>query len=282
MVVTGRRKGRQVCDSAGYDATGPTAGYDAKGIHFRSGCGYAYTLIQFSRYKPKGDNVRLIRRYLIAAVCLVGVSGTALAIAPDFMDKLADESRPMEDRIRDGARRPYQVMMLLGVEEGMTAIDIGAGGGWWTRVFSAAVGSDGTVYAQGMRGDSSSIEALGNVEVAAALADIGSGVADVAVTALNVHHMNAERAGPYFAGIFDVLKSGGKVAVIDHAGDASNDNSGLHRIPAASVRDWLEAAGFEVEESPILRSAADDRTLSASDPRLGRNADRFLFVATKP
>lgn len=216
-------------------------------------------------------------------MCFAGMSGTALAIAPDFMDKLTDESRPMEDRIRDGARRPYQVMMLLGVEEGMTAVDVGAGGGWWTWVFSAAVGSNGTVYAQGMRGDTSSIEALGNVEVAAELGDIGADAADVAVTALNIHHFNDDRAGPYFSALFDVLKPGGVAAIIDHVGDPSIDNSRLHRVPAASARAWIEAAGFEiVEESDILHQAADDHTMPATDARLGRNPDRFLFVVRKP
>ena len=101
------------------------------------------------------------RRILIATACLAWFSGTALAIAPDFMDKLGADSRPLEDRMRDGARRPYQVMMLLGVDEGMTVVDVGSGGGWYTRVLSAAVGPSGSVIAQGFRGDNASIEALG-------------------------------------------------------------------------------------------------------------------------
>lgn len=225
----------------------------------------------------------LIKRLLIATACVAGFSGTALAIAPDFMDKLAADSRPMEDKIRDGARRPYQVMMLLGVEEGMTAVDIGAGGGWWSWVFSAAVGPSGNVIAQGMRGDGAALEALGNVEIAAALGDIDANSVDVAVTALNVHHMNAERAGPYMSDIVRILKPGGVAAIIDHVGDATVDNSRLHRIPAADVRGWIEAAGLTiVEESNLLRTNADDHTMSATDPRLGRNPDRFLFVVRKP
>lgn len=224
-----------------------------------------------------------IKKCLVAAIGLAGISGTAMAIAPDFMEKLDAEARPMEDKIRDGARRPYQVMMLLGVEEGMTTVDIGAGGGWWTWVFSAAVGPDGTVYAQGMRGDSSAIEALGNVEVVGMLDEIGEGSVDAAVTALNIHHSNAERAEPYMAGIARILKPGGVAAIIDHVGDPAIDNSRLHRVPIDDARAWIESAGLEiVEESDILRQNADDHTLSATDPRLGRNPDRFLFVVRKP
>jgi predicted methyltransferase len=221
------------------------------------------------------------------------LSGTALALAPDFMDKLEADSRPMEDKVRDGARRPYQVMMLLGVEEGMTVVDVGAGGGWYTRVLSAAVGPSGTVLAQFgpralQRGGGEAQRALaaelGNVEpVFEDLPDMPANVADVAVTGLNIHHMNAERGVPYMEGIYRILKPGGVAAIIDHVGDPSMNNAQLHRIPVADARQWIEDAGFEiVEESDILHQAADDHTMSATDPRLGRNPDRFLIVVRKP
>jgi predicted methyltransferase len=95
--------------------------------------------------------------------------------------------------------------------------------------------------------------------------------------------MNDQRAGPYFAGIFEVLKPGGVAAIIDHVGDPAMNNAQLHRVPIASAKAWIEAAGFEiVEESDILRQNADDRTLSATDAKLGRNPDRFLFIVRKP
>lgn len=229
-----------------------------------------------------GKAVSSIRRILVAAVCLVGIAGTAWAIAPDFMDKLEAESRPAEDRMRDGARRPYQVMMLLGVEEGMTVVDVGAGGGWYTRVLSAAVGPSGTVLAQGLRGGG--LDGLGNVEVVeGGLDSIDANSVDVAVTGLNIHHMDAERGVPYMEGISRILKPGGVAAIIDHVGAPGMNNAQLHRLPIADARSWIEEAGFEiVEESDILRQAADDHTLSARDPRLGRNPDRFLFVVRKP
>src|SRR5688572_15155122 len=87
------------------------------------------------------------RAALIVAVCGLTANASA-AVAPGFMDKLTAESRPQEDRVRDGARRPYQVMQALGVDAGMTLLDIGAGGGWFTRVLSAATGSNGKVISQ--------------------------------------------------------------------------------------------------------------------------------------
>jgi predicted methyltransferase len=74
----------------------------------------------------------------------------------------ADEIDPMAVRIaerqkapdrhqwdfrRDAARKPYEVFRFLGLEEGMVALDIGAYAGYTTEMLSAAIGSDGKVYA---------------------------------------------------------------------------------------------------------------------------------------
>ncbi len=229
----------------------------------------------------------------IFAICFLGLTSSVFAVAPDFMEKLTAESRPAEDRARDGARRPHQVMQLLGVEAGMTAVDIGAGGGWYTRVLSAAVGPTGKVVGQfgprALQRENGQAQkdlaaALGNTE--AFFGDVSELTAnsfDVAVTALNMHHGNAERNVPYLRQILGVLKSGGVAAIIDHVGLAEIDNSRLHRMTVADARQWIRDAGFEiVEESDILRTAADDHTLAVNDPILGRNSDRFLFVVRKP
>jgi predicted methyltransferase len=213
--------------------------------------------------------------------------------APDFVGKLTAESRPLEDRVRDGARRPYQVVQLLGVDAGMTLLDVGAGGGWFTRVLSAATGPDGKVIAQfgarALQRENGQVQkdlaaSLGNTEAFFGnVAELPAGSVDAAVTALNMHHMNAERAGPYLKDIFNVLKPGGRAAIIDHVGLREIDNSQLHRIVPDDVRGWIEAAGFEiVANSDILRTTADDHTLSVDDPRLGRDVDQFLFIVEKP
>lgn len=233
-----------------------------------------------------------IRKAAVFA-CALAIATSTFAVAPGFMDKLTSESRPMEDRARDGSRRPYQVMQLLGVEAGMTALDVGAGGGWYTRVLSAAVGSSGEVVSQfgprALQNNNGQAQrdmaaSLGNTEAFFGnVDDLDANRFDVAVTALNMHHGNAERLVPYLEGILRVLKAGGRAAIIDHIGAPEMDNSGLHRMLISDAREWIEAAGFEiVEQSDILRTAADDHTMSAADPALGRNTDRFLFVVRKP
>ena len=235
--------------------------------------------------------IQLIRQLAVAA-CSIACVSSAFAVAPDFIEKLTADSRPAEDRARDGARRPAQVMDLLGVEAGMTAIDVGAGGGWYTRVLSAAVGDDGHVIAQfGPRalqrdngqGPRDLAASLGNTEASFEdLADIDAGIADVAVTALNMHHGNADRNVPYLREILRILKPGGRAAIIDHIGTPGMNNGELHRMLVDDAREWIEAAGFEIiAESDILRTTADDHTKPPFDPTLGRNSDRFLFIVRK-
>src|SRR5688500_17204779 len=205
-------------------------------------------------------------------------TGALAAPAADFMEKLTSEARPEADRARDGARRPYQVINLLGVSEGMTVIDIGAADGWFTRVLSAAVGPSGKVIMQeGPRalereqgaGPKATAAALGNVEVSFEdLGNVGTSVADVAVTALNLHHANDERGIAAMKDLFKVLKPGGVAAVIDHVATADSP-ANTHRILPATVKGWIEAAGLVVEqESDILRTTADDHMLPVFAPEL--------------
>jgi predicted methyltransferase len=233
-----------------------------------------------------------VRAALVA--CSLGFTASALAaLAPDFMDKLSAESRPLEDRVRDGARRPYQVMQALGVDAGQTLLDVGAGGGWFTRVLSAATGPSGKVIAQfgprALQRENGQAQkdlaaSLGNTEAYFGnVSELPPGSVDAAVTALNMHHMNAERAGPYLREILAALKPGGRAAIIDHVGVPTANNAQLHRMLPSDVKTWIQQAGFEIVSEPdILRTTADDHTLSVDDPRLGRDVDQFMFIVRKP
>ncbi|HEY3515664.1 MAG TPA: methyltransferase domain-containing protein [Gammaproteobacteria bacterium] len=233
-----------------------------------------------------------VRAALVA--CSLGFTASALAaLAPDFVEKLTSEQRPLEDRARDGARRPYQVMQLLGVDAGQTLLDVGAGGGWFTRVLSAATGPNGKVIAQfgprALQRENGQAQkdlaaSLGNTEAYFGnVSELPPNSVDAAITALNMHHMNAERAGPYLKEILAVLKPGGRAAIIDHVGVPGANNGMLHRMLPSDVKTWIQQAGFEIVSEPdILRTTADDHTLSVDDPRLGRDIDQFMFIVRKP
>jgi predicted methyltransferase len=239
----------------------------------------------------------ILKQATIAACLVMGMNSLASALPADFMDKLQADSRPEADKARDGARRPMQVMMLSGIQEGWTVVDVAAGGGWYTRVISAAVGPNGKVLSQvGARplqnNNGQAVRdmaaQLGNVEpVFDNMSAIQPGVADAAITALNFHDAynfrGVEGAQAFLADIYNVLKPGGIAVIIDHEGTLGLDNANLHRIPAEIARAQIMQAGFQImNDSDLLHSSADNHTLSSNDPALGRDTDRILFVVRKP
>ena len=233
----------------------------------------------------------------IVLVLFTAVSGIAAAgLADDYEDAMNSADRSAEDKARDAARRPDEVLEFVGIGAGMTVLDVAASTGWYTEVLSAAVGPGGQVIAhntEGRRdrsepGIAPKAERLGNVTLL--FADFGSmgldGEADAALTALNFHDLHnrgAEAVALFLGDVYKALKPGGVFAVIDHEGSAGQDNKSLHRIEAAVAAAALEQAGFFVEAvSDILDNPADDHSLHMRDESLQRNTDRFLIRARKP
>ena len=83
--------------------------------------------------------------------------------------------------------------------------------------------------------------------------------------------------------VSEVLRPGGVLGIIDHAGNEGADNASLHRIAKARVIESAEAAGFVVEaESDLLASAADDRSQGVFGPGIRGKTDRFVLRLRKP
>jgi len=232
----------------------------------------------------------------LAVVLLLSAAVASADVASGFDEALASEGRASEDKARDAARRPKEVLEFVGISEGMTVLDVAASTGWYTEVLAAAVGPDGRVIAhntEGRRdrsepGIAPKAERLGNVTLL--FADFGSmgldGEVDAALTALNFHDLHnrgAEAVALFLGDVYKALKPGGVFAVIDHEGSAGQDNKSLHRIETAVAAAALEQAGFVVEGvSEILDNPADDHSLHMRDESLQRNTDRFLIRARKP
>src|SRR5580693_5261068 len=60
---------------------------------------------------------------------------------------VADSNRPDADKLRDANRKPVQTLEFLGVKPGEQIAELVPGGGYFTRIFSKAVGPTGHVYA---------------------------------------------------------------------------------------------------------------------------------------
>lgn len=228
----------------------------------------------------------------------------ALAGHHTLGERIATDTRSADDRARDAGRKPAEVLDYLGVEAGMSVVDIMAAGGWCTEVLSHAVDSDGHVAAQNphfilqfrdgandkamnarLEGDRLPNVSRLDKEFDALSADDGQ--FDVAVSALNFHDIynrdGADAAVVMLKSVKAVLKPGGIFGVIDHAGVASADNAALHRIEKSKVIETAEAAGFEVVgESDVLRSASDEHMQMVFADGVRGKTDRFVIKLRKP
>ena len=219
-------------------------------------------------------------------------------------ERLANADRPEGDVELDAMRHPAEILAFAGVEPGWHVADLGAGGGYYSRVLSAAVGAEGHVYSQNYDWI---VERYPNVVNAMqALEDGHSNVTthtttdtaplegmdtplDAVFIVLLYHDVVLEEGEDLAAmnqAIFDGLRPGGVYVIVDHAardGSGDADISELHRIDEAFVRAQVEAAGFELQgEADILANADDDRTLNVFDPSIRRQTDRFVLVYRKP
>jgi len=213
---------------------------------------------------------------------------------------LASPGRPEGDRERDAGRKPTEVIAFLGIEPGMTVIDLVAAGGYYTEVLSGAVGPTGKVYAQngafvlkirdGVNDKAMTARLAGNrlsnVErLDREMSDLGLAPesVDAAFTALNFHdiHNGSGRKGAlrFLAAVRAALKLGGTLGLIDHSGGAGGDDAELHRIDEALVETLVKSVGFEVEaRSELLRNPEDDRTKNVFDPTIRGKTDRFVLL----
>ena len=86
---------------------------------------------------------------LAGAVVVASAAPAAPAITvPKFVaDAVANPARPDADRQRDGDRKPADVVAFSGIQPGWKVVDFIPGTGYFSRIFSSAVGPAGHVYA---------------------------------------------------------------------------------------------------------------------------------------
>lgn len=242
---------------------------------------------------------RLTLILLLSAFAALAAQGALAATTEDIADAIDNDNRPAEDKERDAGRQPAAVLAWLGVEPGMTVLDIMASGGWYTEVLSHAVGEDGTVYAQNtpaflqfrdgfydqalttrMEGDR-----LPNVtRLDADFDDLGlDGQVDVAITALNFHDIYNRDPAVAIAmleAIKSTLKPGGVIGLIDHNAKDGTDYAEVHRMPKDKAIEAAKQAGFTVSESSLLANPDDDLTSMVFSPEIRGKTDRFLLKLT--
>ena len=246
---------------------------------------------------------------LAALMTLALASGYAAgATLPAYISAaVADSARPDEDKQRDADRKPGETLAFAGVKPGEQVVELAAGGGYFTRLLSAAVGPKGkvTVIVSPPKPDAAPGAPVPGAAVKAIAADphyanVQISVQRVAELSMpekaqlvwttqnyhDFHNIPDVDIATINKAVFAALKPGGTYFVLDHAAEAGSgarDTNTLHRIDKATVIKEVEAAGFRLKgESGILANKDDPHPAQVFDPAIRGHTDQFILKFTKP
>lgn len=163
------------------------------------------------------------------------------------------------DPERDEWQKPDEVIEAMGVEEGMSVADIGAGTGYFVAFLSEAVGADGRVFASDIEAsmreyidEQADEQGWDNVETVEAEAE-DSGLEEDSVDRILLvntwHHIPNREA--YTEHLSERLTDDGEVWVVDYHEDSPSGPPQKHRMTPNEVIDELEAGGLEAEERDL-------------------------------
>ena len=242
-------------------------------------------------------------------VLLSGLSacGDHPAGEPDiYSQAVANNDRSRADRRRDKLRKPDRVLRFSGLQPGMTVVDLMGGGGYYAELMSYVVGPSGKVILQNnklfLQFSTEEMEKrlrrnrLPNVErLDSQFSDFQLPAdVDLVFLGLSYHDIYIKRSDPvkttsreeFFPQVWDALKPGGRVLVIDHAakpGTGIETTEALHRIAEDfAIADWQDAGFTFLGRLDILRNPDDDHTLRMREDAIRGKTDRFVLLFEKP
>ena len=250
----------------------------------------------------------MLRNLTHAAAALFLAAAAHAAAPPAYVTAaVADPARPAADTQRDADRKPAAMLEFAGIKPGQSVADLIPGSGYFTRLFSAAVGPTGKVYAvvRAKPADAPADAPDRSAPVRAIAADAHYANVTVNVVPLSefalappvdvvwtsqnyhdLHNIKDLNVVDFDKAVFAGLKPGGVFIVLDHSAEAGSgfrDTGTLHRIDQQAVRKEVESAGFKFAgESNVLRNKDDPRTAKVFDAAIRGHTDQFILKFVKP
>ncbi|RVT93397.1 class I SAM-dependent methyltransferase [Sphingomonas crocodyli] len=247
-------------------------------------------------------------RSIILATAIAAAPYAVLAVSPKILDV---PGRSDNARAADAGRKPVEILSYFGVKPGQRALDLMAGGGYYSELLGASVGPKGSVVAfinaTPEDGDTAKQDAAWakllarepNVRLQKGKVNaltFAPASFDFALLHLEYHDFywqseqyHYPRTDPDDAlkRLYAAMRPGGVVGVVDHVADAGGDVrtvvDKLHRIDPAIVKADFQRAGFVLDgESNALMTGADDHAKLVFDPAVRGKTDRFVFRFKKP
>lgn len=246
-------------------------------------------------------------RRLTASLLILAASGAQAATPAHIAAAVADPARPAADTQRDADRKPAAMLEFAGVKSGETVVDLIPGGGYFTRLFSAAVGPTGKVIAVATVKPADAPADAPDRSAAARAIAADAHYANVSVMQVrlkefalappvdlvwtsqnyhDIHNVKDMDVVAFDKAVFAALKPGGVFIVLDHSaekGSGFRDTGTLHRIDEEAVKKEVESAGFKFAgESNVLRNKADPRTAAVFDAGIKGHTDQFILKFVRP
>ncbi len=238
-----------------------------------------------------------------------GMAGLALLLAAAApADILTAPGRPEAMVALDAGRQPVAVLAHSLIGPGARVMDVMAGQGYYTELLARHVGRKGRVFAvepvsymddpktaaawAALQKRQANVELIVGAPGEAKMPD-GLDAAFYHLTYHDLYWQSEQYKYPrtdvdaYNARLFQALKPGGVVIIIDHYGVPGMDSrvqaDKTHRIDAEVVKADMARAGFRFAGSvPILEMAGDDPKVLVFDPALRGKTSRFYYRFIKP
>lgn len=191
-------------------------------------------------------------------------------IADRLSQAMAGDHRTDKNRARDKYRHPKETLEFFGLKPDMTVVEIWPGGGWYSDILAPALKGSGKYYAathprdtgqanieRMLKGYDAKLKSRADVFGEVIPTEVGRkktviappGSADMVLTFRNVHNwMKRGFASVIFQAMYDGLKPGGILGVVEHRADPEDfpDPQALSGyVQEEQIKQLAADAGFE-------------------------------------
>ena len=206
--------------------------------------------------------------------------------------------RAQKQKDRDVGRKPGETLAFAGLKPGQKVVELASFGQYYTDIMAPVVGPKGHIwmydlpYTDKNFGNASRefVAKHPNTEFAEARFDQMDWPQnlDLITIVLYYHDLgyNGVNTAVLDKKMFDALKPGGKLLIVDHKADAGSgwrDSKTIHRIGVETIVQEVTAAGFKLKvDSDLLANPQDDHHKMVFAPGERGHTDQALFVFEKP
>jgi predicted methyltransferase len=248
----------------------------------------------------------MLKKLLLAAAFVLPL-GAVQAAPADVAAAVSAPGRPATATALDAGRHPAEVLRFGGLRQGDRALDLYTDSGYYGEIMARAVGPRGSVLGwnpgEFTQGDTRTEQAAVHQRspnfvtliTPASAFTLPAQAFDFAMIHLNYHDTYYENARAryrmdpeaFLRTVFQSLKPGGTIVVVDHVANAGGDTrqvvNQLHRIDPAAVRADFERAGFVFDgELSLLRNPEDDHSKLVFDASIRGRTDRIVYRFRRP